>query len=125
MAGQSVISADEARRLTEGGSLTLIDVRSPTEWRQTGVPEGALAITIHDARGEAGFVEAVLAAVGGDRDRPIAVICASGVRSHRAQQWLADNGFRNVADVREGMLGRGDDPGWLDRGLPVEPCATC
>ncbi len=124
-AGEPMLSAPDAHRLTTTGETTVIDVRSPFEWLQTGIPEGALAITIHDPRGEAGFVEAVLAAVDGDRNASIALICASGVRSHRAQQWLKDRGFSDVADVSEGMLGRGAAPGWLDRGLPTEPCPVC
>ena len=125
LAGEPRLSAPDAWRLTEAQAITLIDVRSPTEWRQTGVPAGALTVTIHDPRGEDGFVEAILASVDGERDRPIAVICASGVRSHRAQQWLAKAGFSNVSDVSEGMLGRGSDPGWIERALPTETCQTC
>ncbi len=36
-----VISADDALRLAESGQVVLVDVRSPQEWRQTGVPSGA------------------------------------------------------------------------------------
>ena len=36
-----IISADDALRLAESGQIVLVDVRSPQEWRQTGVPSGA------------------------------------------------------------------------------------
>ncbi|MCP4328535.1 MAG: rhodanese-like domain-containing protein [Alphaproteobacteria bacterium] len=124
-AAEPKLSAPDAQKLADTGAITIVDVRSPVEWRQTGIPAGALAVTIHDPRGEAGFVEAILTAVGGDRKYPIALICASGVRSHRARQWLVAEGFTNISDVSEGMLGRGDEPGWLRRGLPTEPCPVC
>jgi len=123
--GEPYVAADEAYRQSRAGDVLIVDVRSPIEWRQTGVPEGATTVTIHQPDGEAGFIAAMLDAVGGDRSQDIAVICAAGVRSHRAQQWLQSNGFGNVSDISEGMLGRESAPGWLERGLPVESCAEC
>lgn len=120
-----LIAADEALRQSQAGELLIVDVRSPREWRQTGLPKGAAAVTIHDPNGPEGFLAAMLAATGGDRARPIALICASGVRSNRAHRFLEAKGFTAVVDVSEGMMGRRDAPGWLKRGLPTEPCQTC
>lgn len=91
----------------------------------TGLPSGARAATIHNAAGLRGFLDEVLALAGGDRDRRIAFICAGGVRSARAQRFLESEGFTQVLDVDEGMLGRPDAPGWINRGLPTESCAAC
>ena len=123
-ADRRLSAADASARLAHG-EITLIDVRSPEEWRETGVARDAQLATIHDPRGMAGFLEAVLGVVAGDRGRPIAVICAAGVRSARARRFLEAHGFTAVFDVSEGMLGRGDEPGWLARGLPIEPCRQC
>ena len=120
-----VISADAAHRQSQAGELLIVDVRSPREWRQTGLPQGAAAVTIHDPNGPEGFLAAMLSAAGGDKARPIALICASGVRSNRAHRFLEAKGFSAVVDVSEGMLGRRDKPGWLKRGLPTEPCKNC
>jgi rhodanese-related sulfurtransferase len=119
------LAADVAYQEASSGAVTLIDVRSPSEWHETGVPRHAWTVTIHDPGGPDAFVAAVLAAVGGDRTRPIALICASGGRSHAAQTLLAAHGFTALVDVTEGVLGNGDLPGWRDRGLPLEPCAEC
>jgi rhodanese-related sulfurtransferase len=106
--------------------MTLIDVRSPQEWRETGVPEGAWTVTIHGPQGMAGFVADATKVVGGKKDQPIALICARGWRSWRAGNALRDAGFTNIINVREGMLGNPlDGPGWLDRKLPVEHCKNC
>jgi rhodanese-related sulfurtransferase len=119
------LSAPEALAQARAGTIVLIDVRSPAEWRQTGVPAGAKTVTIHHPRGARGFLRDILKAAGGDKSRPIALICARGVRSSRAKRFLDANGFTNVRDVPEGMLGRGSRPGWLARKLPTTPCTTC
>ncbi len=119
---ERVIDAAEAYAKSVAGEVTVIDVRSPGEWRETGVPAGAKLVTIHDPRGAEGFLANVLAAVEGDRTRPIALICARGTRSSRAYNFLARQGFTNLYNVREGMLGRGREPGWIRRGLPLAPC---
>lgn len=124
-AAEPYLSAPEALAAARDGALTIIDVRSPGEWRDTGIPAGARTVTIHNPQGSEAFVLEVLEAVGGDSSRPIALICAAGGRSNRAQDLLRGHGFSSVADIGEGMKGSGHGPGWLERGLPVEPCGTC
>jgi rhodanese-related sulfurtransferase len=119
------LSAPEALAQARAGKIVLIDVRSPREWRETGVPAGAKTVTIHHPEGGRGFLRDVLKAAGGDKSRPIVLICARGVRSSRGKRFLEANGFTNVRDVPEGMLGRGNRPGWLARNLPTTPCRSC
>ena len=115
-----IISAPAARAAGVAGTVTIGDVRSPREWRQTGVAAGARTVTIHNRNGTKGFVAEMVKAVGGDKSTPVALICAAGVRSARAVRILAAAGFTNLQNVSEGMLGRPDaGPGWLKRGLPV------
>lgn len=119
-AAHTIISAPAARTAAITGDVVIVDVRSPREWRDTGVAEGALTVTIHNRDGAAGFVAEMVKAVGGDKSKPVALICAAGVRSARALKILADAGFTHIQNVSEGMLGRPDaGPGWLKRGLPV------
>ena len=124
-AGGGVILADEGFARAQAGELTIIDVRSPAEWRQTGVAVGARRATVHDPRGLAGFLAEVEAIVGEDKSKPIAMICARGWRSAAATAYLREQGFTSVFDIGEGMLGRNEKPGWIARGLPVEPCERC
>ncbi len=125
VADHFVMTPEEANFRTEGGELMLIDVRSPEEWRETGVPRGARRVTIHDPDGLKGFVKAMAAAVDGDLKKPIALICARGNRSTVAQRALNEAGFTRVFNVREGFIGGPYGPGWVKRGLPVEPCPRC
>lgn len=118
------VLADEAYRLQQQGTL-LIDIRQPEEWRETGIAQGALRIPMAHPQGAAGFLNAVLEAVGGDRDASIALICRSGNRSRRMQQLLQQHGFSDVVSVADGMTGGAAGPGWVGRGLPVEHCPDC
>jgi rhodanese-related sulfurtransferase len=98
------------------GEVILVDIRRPEEWAQTGIARGAHPL---DMRRD-DFAEAVAALAGGDRDRPIALICARGVRSARMAARMEAAGFTRILDVPEGMVGSAAGPGWIARGLPVE-----
>lgn len=109
------LSVTEAHQQAVEGNVVLIDIRRPQEWQRTGIPEGAAPL---DMRRD-DFEPALSAIVGPDRSRPIALICARGVRSARLALALTDAGYTNIIDVPEGMLGSAAGPGWLDAGLPV------
>ncbi len=125
LAEGGVIAADEAHRRAQAGELTIVDVRSPAEWRQTGIASRARLATIHNRKGPMGFLEEMIALVEGDKSKPIAMICARGARSAAATAFLRGQGFTNVSDISEGMLGRDERPGWIARNLPVEACDDC
>jgi rhodanese-related sulfurtransferase len=120
MAGEGrlpeVIEAPAAAEAAERGEVVLIDIRRPDEWQATGAPSGAVRATLQDPD----FVDQVETAVGGDRTRPVVLICRSGNRSMQGMALLRGAGFTNLAHVAEGMAGSGYGPGWLGRGLPVE-----
>jgi len=124
-AAEVTLSPTEASAQVAAGKMVLIDVRTPEEWRQTGVPVGAKRLDYRNRAGERQFVERIVSMVGGDRNAPLAIICRSGNRSAQVQSLLTENGFTQVVNVQEGMLGNATGPGWLRRGLPVEPCPTC
>jgi rhodanese-related sulfurtransferase len=117
------LSAAEAYRLSQAGEITLIDIRTPPEWRQTGVAQGTQLLDMRHPRGPDGFVDEVLRRVGGDRNAPIALICRTGNRTTHMQRLLQERGFTRIYNVKEGMIGSAAGPGWIRQGLPVEPCA--
>jgi len=119
------LSAPEAWNRAEKREIMLLDVRTPGEWLQTGMPATSTGNDWWQKAGKAGFLEGVLALTGGKRDQPIAVICARGNRSRAARQFLTDSGFTNVFDIGEGMLGGRKGPGWLSRRLPLDACRNC
>lgn len=115
-AGQDgTLSTPQAHEAAVKGSVLLVDIRRPDEWARTGVGEGAVPINMLDRD----FIDQVSAQLAGDHTKPVALICARGVRSRKMTRRLLDAGFTNIIDVPEGMLGSGAGPGWIKRGLPV------
>ncbi len=113
--GAYVTQSSEAFAANPAGA-TLVDVREPSEWAQTGVPKDArrVASTRDD------FVAAVLAELGGDKTKPVALLCRSGSRSAKAAEKLTAAGFTNVTNIGDGMIGRdGVGRGWKAAGLPL------
>lgn len=119
------IAAPAAYAAAHAGKLTLIDIRTPPEWQQTGVASGATRINMIHPQGATGFVNDLLAKVGGDKTAPIALICRTGNRTTQVQRYLQAQGFTQVLNIKEGMAGSAAGPGWIARKLPIEPCARC
>jgi rhodanese-related sulfurtransferase len=117
LCAKGVLTATEAFAKAATGKITLIDIRTPEEWAETGSGVGAQRL---DMRRD-DFVSALDKLLGGDRTKPVALICARGVRSSRLSRTLREGGYTNIIDVPEGMLGSYAGPGWLERGLPVSP----
>jgi rhodanese-related sulfurtransferase len=97
-AAYDALQADETARI--------VDVREPSEWAETGVPEGAVLIPLGDLEARA---DAELNA-----DDPVYVICRSGNRSQTASDILVGLGFGEVYNVDGGVTA------WTAAGLPVE-----
>lgn len=112
------LSAKDAYIMVQKGELVLLDVRSPTEWAMTGVPQDSrtASSTAPD------FLAQARGAVYGDLDQPVAVICRTGARSADAAKRLEAEGFSTVYDIPEGMAGgSATGEGWLVSGLPTDP----
>ena len=116
------LGAPEAAARAQSGQLVLIDIRTPPEWKETGLAKGAKQVNMLHPQGARGFVDQLLGEVNGDRSAPIALICRTGNRTTQVQRYLQSQGFTQVYNVKEGMAGSTAGPGWLKRGLPVEPC---
>ena len=119
----SDINAEQALAAAKAGKVRLIDIRTPQEWRRTGVAPGAGRVDYY--RGPQNLLQSVTQMVGGDKNKPIALICHTGSRTSHAQKFLQSQGFTQVYNVKEGMAGGSAGPGWIRRGLPVEPCMQC
>ena len=118
------MSAPDAAAAVAAGKITLIDIRTPPEWKETGIAKGSKLVNMLHPQGAPGFTHALLEQVKGDRNAPIALICRTGNRTTQVQRYLQNQGFTQVYNVKEGMAGSGAGPGWIKRGLPVETCST-
>ena len=107
----------------------LIDVRSQLERIFVGYPIGSVHIPWQEAPAweiNADFVADVNNIVV-KKDRAIVLICRSGMRSMDAAQKLAEAGFNNLINIKEGFEGpldnekhRGTLGGWRFNRLPRE-----
>jgi rhodanese-related sulfurtransferase len=98
----------------------LISARAQ-EWKQTGLAAPAKPISMH----EGGFLQKLMEVAGGDRNKPIAIICATGGRTRYLQHALAGAGFVPTSSTcPRAWMGSPAGPGWLKRGLPVKPFAA-
>jgi len=97
-----VTPADLDRRMREGEDLLVLDVRSPSEFRDgTGHLPGALNVPFEN-------LSQRLAELGpqveGYRDTPVFVVCRSAGRAAGAAGMLKKKGFGRVHVVTGGML---------------------
>lgn len=89
------IPAAEVQRLLDAETPPLLlDVREARELRSHGSIPGRLHISMGGVPRRLGEL---------DRERPIVVYCAHGVRSYDVACLLLDNGFKNVASLNGGF----------------------
>lgn len=93
------LASPSGAELVADDTTLLVDIRTPGEWRQTGVVEGALLVTYTDAES---FLKAVQPRLA--EGQKIAVICRSGSRTSRASRQIAALTDVPVVDVAGGML---------------------
>ncbi len=86
------------------GDHTLVDVRETVEWVTGRIP-GAVHIPLNDLLQHLEQIPT---------DKPVVVVCASGVRSLYAAQDLLQAGYPEVYNLEDGTKG------WIKKGLPVE-----
>jgi molybdopterin/thiamine biosynthesis adenylyltransferase/rhodanese-related sulfurtransferase len=97
------VDPQESAAWREQGAV-LVDIREQDE-----VDQGIVPGAIHIPRG---FLEMRIEEAVRDRDTPIVVYCAGGVRSIFGAEALTDLGYRNVASMSGGFNG------WKSIGLP-------
>jgi sulfur-carrier protein adenylyltransferase/sulfurtransferase len=95
----------ETMRRGEKRSM-IVDVREREEWEQGHIP-GARFIP-------RGFLEMRIEEQAPDKEQPVYLYCAGGVRSVFAAQALQQLGYRNVASISGGF------GAWKDAGYPFE-----
>lgn len=101
------ISVKQLADKQQQGSVDLIDVRMPTEYREVHA-NGAVNVPLDSLN-----PQAVADSVGVSSNKPLYVICKSGNRSSKATQKFLDAGIQNVVNVEGGTTA------WVDSGLPA------
>ena len=95
--------------------VTLIDIRLPEEWAQTGTIAGSKLITFFLANGQTNqnLVPQLLAAA--PKDKPVALVCRTGSRTRYAADMISKQlGYQLVYNVEKGITD------WISKGYPVD-----
>ncbi|EZH66188.1 hypothetical protein DH09_09625 [Bacillaceae bacterium JMAK1] len=87
------ITTEELKAKLNNKDLLLVDVRTEGEFSNHSI-QGAMNIPLHTLNNRMEELE---------RDKEIAVICQSGMRSLKASKRLKKKEFPNVVNVRGGM----------------------
>ncbi len=97
------IDSLQAKALLDKGSVFLLDVRTPDEFRQAHL-QGAVLVPIDQIERRLGEIP---------KNRPVLVYCAVGSRSNAVAGFLAEKGYREVYNMRDGIVG------WYRNNLPI------
>lgn len=114
-AAPTTMTVEQVRAAALAGDVLLIDIRTPAEWRASGVADVAHPLSMIDRR----FGQKLVALVEANPGTRMALICALGTRSRRLIRLLDQRGYSDTVDVPSGMHGKPD--GWLAKGLPTVP----
>lgn len=81
-----------------GRKPIIIDVRTPQEWKQTGVIPGSIMMTPNQLEIE------LDKNLDLNKQRPIVVVCRSGVRSKRVAKKLMKRDIEDVFNLKGGII---------------------
>lgn len=85
--------------------IKIIDIRTPSEWRETGIVKGAYTLMFFDEQGRfdiQGFLDQLNKIV--KKDERFALICRTGSRTAEVSKFLANEMGYNVINLRGGVM---------------------
>lgn len=100
------LSAEEAWKMTLNNPPLLLDVRTKGEFSQ-GHIKGAKLIPLQELQMRAGELEMY-------KNQPVLIYCATGNRSTTASKILLDQGYKDVMNLRMGIMG------WASKGYNIQ-----
>ncbi len=105
-----------ARLLTS--RVPVIDIRTEGEWKETGIVKDSRLMTFFDEKGRVdapAWLEKLKAIAR--PEEPVVVICRTGNRTRVVAQFLDQQGYKKVYNVKNGIVG------WMKDSRPVAPAA--
>ena len=99
------IDIDEAQKLMEK-NVPVIDIRTPSEWRETGVIKGSHKLMFFDERGRYDVQKWIsqFDNIVKDKNQPFILVCRTASRTNMVGQFLSNKmGYKNVYDLKGGI----------------------
>jgi rhodanese-related sulfurtransferase len=111
--GFGEVDATQFKALQAKG-VPVIDIRTPQEWKETGIIKGAHQLMFFDIQGQAHakvWLEE-LSKIIKDKKSPFVIYCAHANRTKAVGNWLVDKmGYTHVYELKGGI-----EYGWRDLG---------
>ena len=86
-------------------NMKIIDIRTPAEWRETGIVKGSYTIMFFDEKGNFNittFLKQLDMAV--NKDEPFALICRIGSRTGMVSEFLSERLGYKVTNLKGGIM---------------------
>jgi rhodanese-related sulfurtransferase len=116
VSGFEAVDAEQLIKMRKEG-VPVIDIRTPQEWKERGIIEGAHLAMFFDSRGKAHAKEWLgkLSQLVKNKKEPFIIYCAHANRSKVVGKWLSDKlGYEKVYELKGGI-----EYGWRDLGKKV------
>ena len=96
--------------------VPVIDIRTPGEWKQTGIIKGAHKMMFFTPNGQPDLANWFydLGRMIKDKDQPFIIYCAHANRTKALGQGLDQMGFKHVYELKGGI-----ENGWIKAGKPT------
>jgi len=85
--------------------IPIVDIRTPQEWKETGLLQGSITIMLFDEKGNYDlklFLDQLNKAV--DTNKPFAIICRTGSRTSVLAPFLSKKMHYNVVNIKDGIM---------------------
>lgn len=95
-AQSSSISVDDFEQTMNKSAVQLLDVRTAAEYQKIHLPKSLQADWLNQKQ----FIDRIQHL---DKNKPVLLYCASGIRSGEAMQWMKHQGFSWLANLEGGL----------------------
>lgn len=120
---KSDLTASLAYERYKNGVL-IFDIRTPQEYENDHIPGSVLIPAFFEKNKERifneNFIDQIDAALKGDMDKEVMLICRSGSRTKFAANLLGKEGYTNVHNISHGFRTSKYKDDWTDLNLPIE-----
>lgn len=101
----AAITNEEASQNLINSKIPIVDIRTPGEWKETGLLKGSIPIMLFDEKGNydlKDFLEKLNGAV--DTKKPFAIICRTGSRTSVLAPFLSQKLNYDVINIKSGIV---------------------
>ena len=109
------LTIKETQKMIEEG-VKIVDIRTPSEWNETGVIENSHKLMFFDPMGgcdEKKWLDE-LSEIIFSKDEPLILICRRGNRTREVGNFLLNQvGYKNIYHTKDGITG------WIEEGCGV------